>query len=92
MNTVQEFLAPKELEALRIVATLLRDEEDRIGMTRPKILVVEGNDDTRGRIHPCDLLEAGVVIHSYGVVIHSYNDHVGSFLMNLGLGGSCQVY
>ena len=88
MKTIQEMLAERELElarvkkdleTLRIVAPLLRDEEDRVGehaetvltlfalalarryptganssknnrvrirMTRPKILLVEGNDET----------------------------------------------
>jgi DNA-binding NtrC family response regulator len=55
MKTVQEFLAHKELElasaareleVLRIVAPLLRDEEDRVDATRTKILLVEGNDET----------------------------------------------
>ncbi len=55
MKTTQEFLAEKELElasaareleALRIVAPLLLDEEDRVGITRPKILLVERTDGT----------------------------------------------
>jgi hypothetical protein len=56
MTTVQEFLAQKELElgratreleVLRIVVPLLRDEENRLGTIRPKVLLVESDDDTR---------------------------------------------
>jgi len=84
MKTVQEFLAQKEvelasaareLEALRVVAPLLRDEEDRVGMTRPKILLVGGNDDTRNAMREslenenCDVVTSGTIAEGLSQIL-----------------------
>jgi len=87
MKTVEKFLAEKELEltsvareleALRVVAPVLRDEEDRIGATRTKILLVEGNDDTRNAMREslerenCDVVSSGTVADGLSEILSQH--------------------
>lgn len=122
MKTVHEILAQRELElasamreleALRIVAPLLRDEEDRVGepaeavltlfalalarryptganssknnsvrirMTRPKILLVEGTDDTRNAMREslenesCDVVSSGTIAEGLNQILAQHFD------------------
>lgn len=103
----------KELESLRIVAPLLRDEEDRVGesaeagptlfalalarryptgatssknnrvrihMTRPKILLVDGTDDTRDAMREslenenCDVVSSETIAEGLGQILAQHFD------------------